>query len=272
MSTFSGAAAVVTGGASGIGRALCEALARRGARVVVADRNVEGAAGVAAAITAAGGRARAAAVDVADFSSVERLIDGAVRAHGRIDLLFNNAGIGVFGEELDVSLEDWQRVLDVNLWGVIHGIRAAYPRMVSQRGGHIVNTASLAGLSPACFEISYTASKYAVVGLSRALRAEGAAYGVKLSVVCPGFIQTPILQTVEIRRPIDRARLLAMTPTPMPPERCAEVILRGVEKNRGVIPVTWLGWVGWWIDRLSPALSDRMWRAYAGKVRSMTAA
>jgi NAD(P)-dependent dehydrogenase (short-subunit alcohol dehydrogenase family) len=201
MSAFTGTVAVVTGGASGIGRALCEALARRGARVVVADRNAAGADEVARASAALGGQARGAAVDVTDADAVEHLIDETVRDDGRIDFLFNNAGIAVFGEELDVSLEDWREVINVNLWGVVHGIRAAYPRMVRQRSGHIVNTASMAGLSPACLELSYTASKYAVVGLSRGLRAEAAAYGVKVSVVCPGFIDTPILRVTELRRP-----------------------------------------------------------------------
>ena len=269
MSAFAGAVAVVTGGASGIGQALCEALARRGTRVVVADRNAAGADEVARAIAAAGGQARGAAVDVTDAGAVEQLIDGTVREHGRIDFLFNNAGIGVFGEELDVSLEDWRQVINVNLWGVVHGIRAAYPRMVRQGSGHIVNTASLAGLSPACLELSYTASKYAVVGLSRGLRAEGAAYGVKVSVVCPGFINTPILRVTELRRPIDRERLLALAPTPLPPARCAQIVLRGVEKNRSVIPVTGHAWLGWFLERLSPALTDRIWLAYVRKVRSL---
>jgi NAD(P)-dependent dehydrogenase (short-subunit alcohol dehydrogenase family) len=189
MTRFSGATAIVTGGASGIGRALSEALARRGAPVVVADRNADGAAEVARAIVAAGGSARSEALDVTDAAAVERLVDETAREHGRVDLMFNNAGIAIIGEETDVSLDDWRKVVDVNLWGVVHGIRAAYPRMVRQGSGHIVNTASLAGLSPAPFEISYTATKYAVVGLSRALRAEAAAHGVKVSVVCPGFIQ-----------------------------------------------------------------------------------
>ncbi|MFI5396182.1 MAG: SDR family NAD(P)-dependent oxidoreductase [Candidatus Binatia bacterium] len=200
MSAFAGAIAVVTGGASGIGQALCEA---RGAR--------------------RGGRPQRCGC----------------------------------------------QVINVNLWGVVHGIRAAYPRMVRQRSRHIVNTASLAGLSPACLELSYTASKYAVVGLSRGLRAEGAAYGVKVSVVCPGFINTPILRVTELRRPIDRERLLALAPTPLPPARCAQIVLRGVEKNRSVIPVTGHAWLGWIVERLSPALTDRIWLLYVRKVRSL---
>jgi NAD(P)-dependent dehydrogenase (short-subunit alcohol dehydrogenase family) len=269
MSAFAGAVAVVTGGASGIGEALCAALAQRAARVVVADRNAAGADGVARALADAGGQARGAAVDVTDADAVEQLIDGTVREHGRIDFLFNNAGIGVFGEELDVTLEDWHQVINVNLWGVVHGIRAAYPRMVRQRSGHIVNTASLAGLSPACLELSYTASKYAVVGLSRGLRAEAEAYGVKVSVVCPGFINTPILHVTQMRRPIDRQRLIALAPTPLPPERCAQIVLRGVEKNRSVIPVTGHAWLGWLLERVSPALTDRVWLAYVRKIRAL---
>jgi NAD(P)-dependent dehydrogenase (short-subunit alcohol dehydrogenase family) len=269
MSAFADAVTVVTGGASGIGRALCEALAQRGARVVVADRNAAGAEEVARASTGAAGRVRSAAVDVTDADAVDQLIDETVREHGRIDFLFNNAGIAVFGEELDVSLDDWRRVIDVNLWGVVHGVRAAYPRMVRQGSGHIVNTASVAGLSPACMELSYTASKYAVVGLSRGLRTEAAGYGVRVSVVCPGFIDTAILRVTELRRPIDRERLLTLAPTPLPPERCAQIVLRGVEKNRSIIPVTGHAWLGWCLDRLSPALSERVWQAYVRRIHAL---
>ena len=149
--------------------------------------------------------------------------------------MFNNAGIAILGEERDVSLDDWRRVLDVDLYGVVHGVRAAYPIMVKQGAGHIVNTASLAGLVPAPGEASYAAAKFGVVGLSYTLRVEGAALGVKVSVVCPGFIDTPILTVSPIRYATDRARMMALAPTPMAPEECAETILRGVEKNRATI-------------------------------------
>lgn len=269
MSELQGKTAIVTGGASGIGRAVAEALAARGALVVVADLDGARAEEVARGIATRGGRAEARALDVRDAPAVQAIVDGVVSAHGRLDYLFNNAGIAIMGEELEVSLDDWNRVLDVDLRGVVHGVRAAYPLMVRQGFGHIVNTASLAGLVPAALEISYTAAKYGVVGLSHALRAEGAALGVKVSVVCPGFIDTPILQVSPIRSGHARAELLAMTPKPMPPDRCARIILDGVAKNRSTIVVTAHAKALWWLARASPDLVIWISGKVAQRVRAM---
>lgn len=269
MDVFADKVALVTGGASGIGRALCAELVRRGAQVGVVDRDAAGAAAVAGGIGAAAGQAWSVAVDVTDPAAVEALVETTVRTRGRIDYIFNNAGIAVLGEELDVTLADWRRVVDVDLFGVVHGIRAAYPRMVRQGFGHIVNTASLAGLTPAAMELSYTAAKYAVVGLSRGLRAEAAAHGVKVSVVCPGFIATPILHNTEMRRPVDRGKLLALMPPPLPPDRCARAILRGVARNRGIIMVTAHARLIWFIERLCPAAMDRFWLRHVLRIRAL---
>jgi NAD(P)-dependent dehydrogenase (short-subunit alcohol dehydrogenase family) len=138
--------AIVTGGASGIGRALCEELARRGAVAVVADIDYQSAQTVAAAIVANGGRATAALLDVTRAEDVGRLVEDTARTHGRLDYMFNNAGIGVGGEVRDLTLEHWRKAIDINLWGVIYGTTAAYSVMLRQGSGHIVNTASAAGL------------------------------------------------------------------------------------------------------------------------------
>jgi NAD(P)-dependent dehydrogenase (short-subunit alcohol dehydrogenase family) len=252
VDAFKNRIAIVTGGASGIGKAVCEALAERGAVVVVADRNAEGAAKVAEGIRAQGKRAEAAALDVRDAAAFQKLVDDTAAEHGRLDYLFNNAGIGIGGEERDVSLEDWNAVLDVNLHGVVHGVRAAYALMVKQGSGHIVNTASLAGLVPLAGQASYTTAKYGVVGMSHALRAEGSSLGVKVSVVCPGLIDTPILEMSPIRGSHDRERLKKLVPTPMPPARCARVILRGVARNRATIVVTAHAKVLHWFARMCP--------------------
>src|ERR1700693_5234198 len=127
--SFHNSVAIVTGGASGIGRALCEELARRGAIAVVADIDYAGAQAVASAINAIGGRASAALLDVTRAADVARLVDDTARAPGRLDYMFNNAGIGVAGEVRDLSLDDWLKCIDINLWGVIYGTTAAYAAM-----------------------------------------------------------------------------------------------------------------------------------------------
>ena len=252
MNGFRDKVAIVTGGASGIGKAVSEALAEEGAVLVVADVDAARAEGVAQGIRARGGRAKAAVLDVRDAAGFQKLVDDTAGEHGRLDYLFNNAGIGIAGEERDVTLEDWNEVLDVDLHGVVHGVRAAYSLMVEQGSGHIVNTASLAGLVPTAGEASYAAAKFGVVGLSYALRTEGARLGVKVSVVCPGFVDTPILVDSPVRGPYDRAKLRAMIPPAMPPDRCARVILQGVARNRATIVVTGHAKVLWWLYRASP--------------------
>src|SRR6516164_10920473 len=174
LRVFEGAVAIVTGGTSGIGRALAEALAHRRAVVVLAGLRIDLARDVAAGIRAAGGQATAALVDVREFSSVQELVQATWREHGRLDYMFNNAGIGIGGPVREYQIEDWHSVLDVNLRGVVNGVQAAYPLMLRQGFGHIVNTASMAGLVPAPWIVSYTAAKHAVVGLSLALRIEAA--------------------------------------------------------------------------------------------------
>ncbi len=248
---FSDQTALVTGGASGIGAALAHQLSAGGARVVVADIDGEAAARGAAAL--AGGEA--ATLDVRDAEAVEALVDRLWRERGGIDLLFNNAGVAVAGEAHACSLDDWRHVLDVNLNGVVHGVAAAYPRMVERRRGHIVNTASLAGLIPAPWLAAYAAAKHAVVGLSAALRAEGRAHGVRVSAVCPGFIATPLVDERVVVRGLPREITLAQVGVrPMAPEACAKAILRGVRKNRGRIVVTGHAHVMHLVHRLAPDL------------------
>jgi NAD(P)-dependent dehydrogenase (short-subunit alcohol dehydrogenase family) len=248
---FTGKVAVVTGGASGIGRALGEELCRSGARVVLADTNAELLSRTGEELRASGGQVETAALDVRDFEAVKRLIEGTAREHGRIDYLFNNAGIAVAGEARDISLDDWRSVIDTSLYGVVHGVVAAYPMMVKQGSGHIVNTASLAGLIPAAGEVSYCAAKYGIVGLSHTLRAEGADLGVRVSVVCPGFIETPIFHTSKVVG-LDRDWLLAEVPKSMPADQCAREILRGVEGNQATIVVTAFAKVLWRLYRYAP--------------------
>ena len=257
MSAFSGRTAIVTGGASGIGRALVEGLVARGARVVIADVNEALARETAAAL--GDGKAEARCVDVTDADAVRHLVEETARAHGRLDYLFNNAGIAIFGDAGALTLEDWDRTIDVNLRGVVHGIAAAYPLMVRQGRGHIVNTASAAGLLPTPAATAYAATKHAVVGLSVTLRTEGARFGVRVSVICPGFIQTPIIQTAKVHTDLPRDELMRQFPFRLyEPAYCARKALRGVERNRGIIPVTPEAHVMWRLYRFAPGLVQRL--------------
>jgi NAD(P)-dependent dehydrogenase (short-subunit alcohol dehydrogenase family) len=260
LRTFDGAVTIITGGASGIGRALGEALARRGAEVVLADLQAGLAEEVAAGIRAGGGRATAADLDVTDFPAVERLVGQTVGRHGRLDYLFNNAGVGVIGEVRYYGITDWDRVLNVNLRGVVNGVQASYPVMLRQGFGHIVNTASAAGLFPTPTVVSYCAAKHAVVGLSTALRVEAAASGVRVSVLCPGAVRTPILEAggkygkVLQSPPPDYMRRHWERVRPMPVDRFAAAVLRAVARNRAIIVIPSYWKVFWWVYRLSPAL------------------
>lgn len=257
MEVFAKKASIVTGAASGIGRAISGELARRGAFVVMADLNAALLEETARALSAAGHRTKPVVVDVTDAAAVKKLIEETVAEAGRLDYIFNNAGVAVFGEAQDFSYEDWRKVIDTNLYGVVNGVAAAYPVMLKQGFGHIVNTASLAGLVPAPGLISYVASKYGVVGLSNALRVEGAQFGVKVSVVCPGLIDTPMKNSKVLK--LDREKMLAVAGKLLPPEECARVILRGVERNKATITVTPLARVMWLIQRMSPELCMWIW-------------
>jgi NADP-dependent 3-hydroxy acid dehydrogenase YdfG len=262
MTTFDGSVAFITGGASGIGRALAERLVRAGARVTLADLDETGLARAEREL----GSVETRVLDVCDRASFRAALAELRAAEGRIDYLFNNAGIGVGGETRDLRDEDWDRVIDVNLGGVINGVLAAYPIMLNQRSGHLVNVASLAGLIPLPGEISYTVSKWAVVALSRVLRIEGADLGVKVSVVCPGKIETPIYDTSPIVG-LDREKVLALWPRGLTPDACADVILDGVRKNRAQIIVSRHAQGLAALERLSPRLVDELARRYMRVVR-----
>ena len=267
MDPYQDKVAVITGAGSGIGRALAENLAARGAVVVLADKNGKAVEEAAARIRKKGGKAQARELDVTDREAVKQVIEQAWREHGRLDYLFNNAGIAVGGEARDFEYEDWKEVLDVNLYGVIHGVLAAYPLMLSQGFGHIVNTSSLSGLFPHPGEISYTASKYAIVGLSHVLRVEAADLGVKVSVVCPGKIETAIYHTSKVIG-YDREKALAMWPKGITPEECAEEILKGVARNQATIPITRLAKFLWFLHRLSPNLGLWLAQRWGMKARA----
>jgi len=193
VEAFEGRVAVVTGGGSGIGRALALGLARERARVVVADIDARAAEDVATLIRSEGAEALAVPTDVADLASVQALADRAFRTFGAVHVLCNNAGVALSGGLETATHRDWQWVIGVNLWGVIHGIETFVPRMIAgKEGGHIVNTASMAGLIASQGLGVYNTTKYAVVGLSETLAKDLRPYGIGVSVLCPMGVSTQI--------------------------------------------------------------------------------
>lgn len=264
---FAGATAIVTGGASGIGRALCEELARRHCHVVVADMQSDLAAEVASTITQTGGNARATRLDVTDRAAFHDLVRDTQSRDGRLDYLFNNAGIHIAGNAERYGIEDWSRIIDINLRGVVHGVQAAYPLMMSQGYGHIINTASMAGLLSGPGAVGYGTTKFAVVGLSRALRAEAWRAGVRVSVLCPGVIRTPLLEgggkygrQLESVSLADQRRQWESL-KPMAPDMFARQVLDAVARNDSIIIVPRWWRLLWWLARLSPALEERLARS-----------
>jgi NAD(P)-dependent dehydrogenase (short-subunit alcohol dehydrogenase family) len=257
---FDGATAIVTGAASGIGRALAVELTKRGCEVVLADLQADLAEEVVSGIRASGGKAKAVKTDVTDFPAMEHLVQKTVKRTGRLDYLFNNAGIVIGGYVNLYGIEDWNRVVDVNLRGVINGIQAAYKIMLNQGFGHIVNTASMAGLMHGPGNVVYTTTKHAVVGLSISLRAEAAHLGIHVSVVCPGVIRTPILEgggrygKMLIDIPAEQVRRMWEKLRPMSPDVFAEKVLNSVAKNKAIIIVPSWWKLFWYINRLSPSL------------------
>jgi NAD(P)-dependent dehydrogenase (short-subunit alcohol dehydrogenase family)/pimeloyl-ACP methyl ester carboxylesterase len=244
---FGGQLVLVTGAGSGIGRATAFAFAEAGARVIAVDRDAEAAARTAELSRLIGApEAWAEAVDVSDEQAMEKLADKVAAEYGVVDVLVNNAGIGLGGSFFDTTPEDWRKVLDVNLWGVIHGCRLFGKQMAERgQGGHIVNTASAAAYQPSRALPAYSTSKAAVLMLSECLRAELAGQGIGVSAICPGFVNTNITSTArfagvdaeeEKRRQKRTARLYGLRN--YPPEKVADAILKAVVRNEAVVPVT----------------------------------
>jgi len=186
--------ALITGAASGIGKSTALLFGQEGAKVMCVDINGEGADQVAHQIADTGGEAASLTVDVAQEEDVQRMVRETVERWGRLDILYNNAGIGVGGPVTQVAEEEWDRLIDINLKGVFLGCKHAIPEMLKQGGGAIVNTASDAGLRGMAWLSTYCASKGGVVLLTKSLAVEWARQGIRVNCVCPGVIQTPILE------------------------------------------------------------------------------
>lgn len=254
MALPQGVRAVVTGGAKGIGRELTRGLARRGGHIVIADTDLAGAEAAALEAARSGNSAHAVRCDVRLDAEVERL---ATRAHellGGVDLLVNNAGVLVTGEATDTEILDYQRVIDVNLWGVIHGCRHFVPRMKERGRGHVLNVASLAGVVALPQMGPYSATKAAVIAYSEALRAELSAHGVGVTVLCPSFTQTGLLdaQTGAAGTQTHRAGRALMSSLGARPEVVARSALDAADRGALYAVPSVHGRLAWQAKRLVP--------------------
>lgn len=262
---YDGATAIVTGGASGIGLAIARELAGMGCEVVIADIQGDLARKAAAEINRGSRKVAAVKVDVTDHKAVENLVRDTMKRTGRLDFMFNNAGIAIGGDASQYTIKDWNSIIDINLYGVINGIQAAYPQMIRQGRGHIINTASIAGLMPSVGMIGYTTTKHAIVGLSKALRAESSSKGIRVSVLCPGAVRTPILTGGRYGKVLFKApeqEILRMWERlkPISPEVLARKALAAVERNQAVIIIPSWWKLVWVIDKISTSLSIFIWK------------
>ncbi|MGP1909706.1 SDR family oxidoreductase [Metabacillus sp. JX24] len=228
--------AIVTGGASGIGKAICRELIKSKVFVMIADVDEKEGKTAEAAFNDKEILSRYVHLNVSGYNSVEKLISETFKEFGRLDYLFNNAGIAMYGELYDMSIDHWKTIMDVNVWGAVNGTQAAYPLMKKQGFGHIVNTASAAGLGPAPVSAAYAATKHAVVGLTTSLHYEAEEYGVKVTALCPAFVDTPIFtNATAINMDKDKMRSQMKKQKMMTPEKIAKLAIDGVHRNKPVI-------------------------------------
>ncbi len=259
-----GKTALVTGAGSGIGRATALAIARRGARLFLCDIDEAGLAETERSARALGCDVLSRRVDVANADAMRAFADEIHQRVPSVDLLVNNAGVALGAEFVDTSLADWERLLGVNLRGVIHGCHFFVPPMLrSGRGGHVVNIASAAGFTATETLTAYCTTKFGVVGLSECLYAELARHGVGVTCICPGFIDTPILDHAPLRGALDtpaaRSQMSnALHQRGYRPERVAENLLRAVGRNRLIAPITPEAWVLYFGKRFAPGLLRRV--------------
>ena len=268
-SDLHGKRVLVTGAGSGIGRATALLAASRGASLAICDVDEAGLAETEERARRHGRDVLAQRVDVADREQMRAFADAVHEEVDAVDILVNNAGVGLAARTLESELEDWDWIVGINLMGVVHGIHFFVPRMVERgRGGHVVNLSSLAGYLATPVLSAYSATKFAVLGLSEALHAELAPHDIGVTAVCPGVINTPITTNTRARGTQDDPDLRARTVRIYQrrnygPDRVARNIFKAVDRNRVVAPVSPESWIAYGIKRASPRFSVWMARKLA---------
>jgi NAD(P)-dependent dehydrogenase (short-subunit alcohol dehydrogenase family) len=252
--------ALVTGAGSGIGRATALAFARRGAHLAICDVNEGGLAETEAEARKLGVDVLSRRVDVAQAEQMQSFADAVHARVEAVDVLMNNAGVGLGGGLLETSLEDWHWIVDINLFGVVHGIHCFVPAMVRRgRGGQVVNVASMAAYAASSLLPAYVTTKFAVLGLSEALREELAPHRIGVTAICPGVINTAIVESSRMRGA--QASVTARAETKRfyerrnyTPERVAENVLKAIQSNRAVAPISPEAWAYYYAKRLAPGV------------------
>jgi len=245
----------ITGGAKGLGRGLTEALAQAGAKLVVGDIDIAAAEALCAALSRNGHAAVAIKLDVTDPASVERFVDETVARHGRIDYMINNAGIAAGGEFEHVPAETMRRVIEIDLLGAAYGTLSAYRQMLRQRGGHIVNVASMLALFPNPMSAAYVAAKYGLRGLTRSVMAEGAAYGIHFTTICPGYIATNLFKAGTFEGALCSENIVERIPFRLlDVDTAVRRTLQAIAARRKFAVFPFYARLLWWTHRLSPAL------------------
>ena len=268
---FSHSVVVVTGGASGIGKEMVKQIVPSGAQVIVVGRTKKTGKAFVKELKKDGYDIEFEQVDMTDAKKVEAMFEGIISTYGRVDYMINNAGIFMGGEIRDTKLKHWYEVLDNNIHATINGTHFAYQCMIKQGYGHIVNVASTAGLIPVPAMGIYGASKYAIVGLTHELRNEAKAFGVKVSVVCPTIINTPLYDTA-IYNNVDTQKALQSRGSQQTPEKAAKKIIGGVMKNKATIHTALRTHFIWTIYRIAPWAYNigarRVLKLYREKLRT----
>ena len=269
---FADQIALVTGAASGIGRSTALALAREGAALIVCDVDADGLQEVREQIDAITRCVLAERVDVGDRDAMRGFAERVHREVRAVDLLVNNAGVGLAGGILHTTLDDWDWVIRTNLWGVIHGCHFFVPTMVERGSGHVVNVSSAAGYFGAAELLGYATTKFAVFGLSEALRADLAPRGIGVTTICPGLIHTGIISKTRFRGSADAERTRGRVEQMYRrrrygPDKVARAILDGVHKNRAVVPVAPEAWGLYWMKRFLPAAGPAIGRLMGRSAR-----
>jgi len=269
---FSGKTALVTGAASGLGRALAAGLAEAGADVAVVDINEDGLQDTAAMVQECGVRCQAWLVDVSRWEDMENMAAEVLKAWDHIDILVNNAGVGVGGELKDVPMESIEWITGINLKGEIYGTKLFLPRMIERKQGHIVNAASLSPLVVLPFHIAYTTTKFGLAGFSEALWCETRRHGIGVTLVCPGSIKTNIMAgtrsyaTGKGQKRMEEKWGDLLEKTGMEPEAAAGSILRGIEKNRFLLLLGSEAYLLYYLRRFFPNFARRAVASITGRL------